>query len=109
MENYLQICEMQGTEPDPEEMPVEFKDLLEDTQLAFVIYYKLPDKWDGASGTYQGKELSILPYLLDLYEVPNKIDMVTIILSIIQQHSLIINEKMEKKVNNGKSRNNVKS
>jgi hypothetical protein len=95
---YYEICEVTNTEPDPEKIPVEYSDLLLDTQLAMVIVNLLPDKWDGASGFFQGKDLSILPYLLELYEIDNKIDMISLITVIINESAQITNNKLKKKV-----------
>ena len=57
----------------------------------------LPDKWDGASGSYQGKDLFILPFLLDIYEVSDKLLMTTLILDIIRESSDITNESISKR------------
>lgn len=67
------------------------------------ITYTLPDKWDGASGMYQGKDLSILPYLLELHGVTNKLETIRLISIIIKEISEITNERLSKQVKkNGK-------
>ena len=99
VEQYLEVCRVTGTEPDPEKMPVRPEDLLEDTRLALEITSMLPDRWDGMSGSHQGKDLTILPYLLDLYDVSNKLETVRLITSIINEVSIITNDKISKKVN----------
>ncbi len=63
-----------------------------------VLINLLPDRWDGASGFYQGKELSLLPYLLKLYEIYNEIDMISLITTIINESSRITNNRLNKKV-----------
>lgn len=60
-----------GTEPIPEEIPVSLGSLPEDLQLAFSLYYKLPDRWEGMSGTYMGKDLSCFKAIADILEVEN--------------------------------------
>ena len=68
--------------------------MLEDTQLAMAIVNTLPDKWDGASGTYQGKDLSILPFLLEEYEISNKLEVISLINIIINKTAKITNDKI---------------
>lgn len=59
---------MLGNEPVLEEIPISREDLFPETQLVFYLYDKLSSKWEGFSGTYLGKDLSILPILFDEYE-----------------------------------------
>lgn len=72
---YFEMCEMLGTTPLEEEIPLELNDFPELVQEALHIYSYLQDVWEGMSGTYMGKDLSILPMLVssfntDLAEVP---------------------------------------
>ena len=101
-EKYYEICEATNSEPDPEKTPVEFHELLLDTQLAMQIVQTLPDIWDGASGSYQGKDLSILPYLLDLYDIHNKLEVISLITIIINESTTITNDKLNRQMKNGK-------
>jgi len=48
-----------------EDMPIERQDLSEETQIVFGIYDFLPSRWEGMSGTYMGKDLTLLPTLLE--------------------------------------------
>jgi hypothetical protein len=67
------MCEQLGTEPIPEEIPAEFEDFAYEVQRAINIFYILPDVFEGMSGTYMGKNYSILPYLFEeIYKVENK-------------------------------------
>ena len=63
------MCEMLGSEPVLEEIPFDRNDLSLDTQLVFNIYDKLPARWEGFSGQYLGKDLSLLPMLFDQFNV----------------------------------------
>jgi hypothetical protein len=63
---------MLGNEPIIEEMPVEFQDLPYIIQEYLKVFYLLPDIWEGFSGSYMGKDFSVLPYFLDLYEIADK-------------------------------------
>jgi hypothetical protein len=72
-EQYLLMCEQLGTEPIEEEIPTEFGDFPHVVQEAIQIFSILPDNWEGMSGTYMGKDYTILPYLMDtIFEVVNK-------------------------------------
>jgi hypothetical protein len=72
-EQYLLMCEQLGNEPIPEEIPAEYEDFPYTVQEAIQIFSILPDNWEGMSGTYMGKDYSILPYLMDtIFEVVDK-------------------------------------
>ena len=62
---------MFGNEPVEEEIPIEREDLSLETQIVFDLYDKLPDKWEGFSGQYLGKDLTLLPTLFNEYEIDN--------------------------------------
>ena len=66
------MCEQLGQEPDPDEMPPELKDFPLEIQEAFLVHAMLPDRWDGASGSYMGKDWSPLSQLLDIQQVEDK-------------------------------------
>jgi len=66
---YLLMCEQMGTEPLAEEIPADYEDFPYAVQLAMNIYSILPDRWEGMSGTYMGKDLNIFPYLCKVYAV----------------------------------------
>ena len=69
-EQYFLMCEQLGTEPLDSEVPAEFSDFPFEVQEVINIFSILPDKWEGMSGTYMGKDYSILPYLFDnVFEV----------------------------------------
>lgn len=50
-------------------MPLTDADFPVEAQVAFFIFSYLPDKWDGASGTYMGKDWASLPIIFDIFEV----------------------------------------
>ena len=67
------MCEQMGSEPIAEEIPADFSDFPWEVQTAINIFYILPDRFEGMSGTYMGKDFSILPYLFDeIYGIENK-------------------------------------
>ena len=71
-EQYLDMCEMLGTEPSDEDMPVEQEDLIPEILLAYNIYSLLSPKFDSFNGGYYGKEYSNLKTLFEMYEVSVK-------------------------------------
>lgn len=66
------------------------------------IVQALPDKWDGASGSYQGKDLSILPFLMELYEIENKLEILGLINIVISKSSDITNDKIRREAKHGR-------
>lgn len=101
-EKYLEICKVTNSQVDPDKIPIEYNDFLTDTKLAMEIVNILPDKWDSMAGASMGKDLSMLPFLLDMYNVSNQPDMLDLILTIISEGTNITNENMRKKVSNVK-------
>lgn len=74
---------MLGQEPIDEDIPVELDDFPELVQRALHIYQYLQDIWEGMSGTFMGKDLSILPMLVNTFdiekqEVPIVLDVISI-------------------------------
>lgn len=72
-QQYYEMCEMLGSEPLDEEIPVDRENLSIETQLVFYIYDKLPSKWEGFSGQYMGKELALVPILCEEYDIEDSI------------------------------------
>ena len=58
-----------GEEPDPARMPLDSSEFPEEVQVAFFMFSLFSDNWDGASGSYLGKEWSQCPQLFELYEI----------------------------------------
>ena len=69
VEKYLRICEELGQEPDPKRMPLETSSFPVEVQVAFFVFDFLPDRWEGMSGTYLGKDWSSANFLFELYEI----------------------------------------
>ena len=69
---YFEMCEVLGSEPLEEEIPIEYEDLLTDVQYALNIYSKLRDEWDGMNGVYLGKNFTGIIDIFDLYEIPKE-------------------------------------
>lgn len=43
-----------------------------EVQVAFVIHDVLPDRWEGMSGHYMGKDMSSLGTTLDIWDIEDK-------------------------------------
>jgi hypothetical protein len=68
-EQYFLMCEQLGTEPLDEEVPLEYQDFPEEIQEALQIFHILPDIWEGFGGNYLGKDYTLLPYLMQVFNV----------------------------------------
>tara|TARA_R100000231_G_scaffold131245_1_gene103215 strand:+ start:235 stop:483 length:249 start_codon:yes stop_codon:yes gene_type:complete len=81
-------------------------------QQAFLIHGLLPDRWEGMSGHYMGKDMSALGSLLDIYEISDKKTIVYFLKHIEAKHSDMVNKKQERKrktaENQAKARTRVK-
>jgi len=71
-EAYFDMCEMLGSEPIEEEIPIEMDDFPTEVQEAIGVYYRLRDEWDSMSGTYMGKSYVGLLDILDILEIPQE-------------------------------------
>ncbi len=94
LHKYLAICEQLGEEPDPEKMPTEMEDFPSEVQEAFLVHSCLPDRWDGMSGMFMGKDWSALGTLLDVFEVEDHRTTVYFLKAIDDRNSNSINEKV---------------
>jgi hypothetical protein len=66
---YFEMCEVLGSEPLEDEIPVEFSDFPILLQQVFTVYTYLPDKWDPMGGNYLGKDLSIVYKLFNTLNI----------------------------------------
>ena len=64
--------EKMGKEINPNKMPIEDDDLPLEVQQSLAIHSYLPDRWDGSSGSYMGKDWSALTELLDSYNIEDR-------------------------------------
>ena len=78
-------------------MPPEVGDYPFEVQVAFLLHDLLPDRWDGMSGSYFGKDMSALGTLLDIWEVEDKKSTIYFIKHIEARNSSNINKKLERK------------
>lgn len=96
-EQYFEMCETLGSEPVESEIPVDLNDFPPEIQEIFNIYFLMSDIWDGMSGTYQGKNTSIVFELLDVYNIPREDRLVylTFIRAMDNVRKRLINEKVK--------------
>lgn len=99
------MCEQLGTEPKEEEIPAEFGDFPYLVQIAISIFAILPDNWEGFSGTYMGKDLSLLPYLVKVYEVE---DVAQLLQFINMIGSIVMNKRSEEQKRRQQKDKNLK-
>ena len=102
LDTYLDICEQKGIEPDPDEMPPTMGDYPLEVQVAFLLHDLLPDRWEGMSGTFMGKDYSIIFDLFVAHEVLNKPEqrlMLKIMSTIDKIRSDIIVKKQKEREN----------
>lgn len=78
-------------------MPPTMEDYPFEVQVAFLLHDLLPDRWDGMSGSYFGKDMAALSTLLDAWEVTDKKTTIFWIKNIESKNSEKINKKIERK------------
>lgn len=71
-EQYLAMCEQLGAEPIDSEIPIEFSDLPHEAQQAREVFEYLPDRIDGFSGTYFGKDLTGIGDIMRILKVQDE-------------------------------------
>ena len=67
-----------------------------EVQESFMIHRVLPDRWDGMSGYYMGKDLSSLQALLDIYEIEDRKEHVYFLKHIDAVYGEMINAKVKR-------------
>lgn len=72
-EQYFEMCEMLGNEPNESQIPVEYEDLPLEVQDALRIYNTLQDNWDYMGGNYIGKNLHGIRDIFEMNDI-EKVD-----------------------------------
>ncbi len=88
------MCEQLGKEPDINEMPPQLDDFPMELQEAFLVHQLLPDRWDGTSGSYLGKDWSALDTLLTEFEIKERKECILFIKHIEARNSNKINKEL---------------
>ena len=68
-----------GWEPKAEEIPLDPAHLDYVVQCALILFNCLPDKWEGMSGSWMGKDYAGLMDIMDIYQMDNKKDTFTLL------------------------------
>ena len=68
-------------------------DFPQEVQESFLIHSCLPDRWDGMSGMFMGKDWAALGTLLDVFEVDDKRTTVYFLKAIDDRNSNSINKR----------------
>tara|TARA_Y100001937_G_scaffold12487_1_gene15881 strand:+ start:2392 stop:2685 length:294 start_codon:yes stop_codon:yes gene_type:complete len=61
-----------GVEPKEEDVPKDPSTFSLEAQQALIMLNVLPDKWEGMSGSWLGKEYAGLLDIMDLYQIEDK-------------------------------------
>jgi len=77
-------------------MPPDLGDFPLEVQEAFLIHIMMPDRWDGASGSYMGKDWSPLNDLLDIQGVQDKKTVCFFLKHIESANTININESLKR-------------
>jgi hypothetical protein len=78
-------------------MPPVLEDYPLEVQVAFLLHDLLPDRWDGTSGSYMGKDFSSIGTLLDIWKVKDKKTCLYFIKHIEARNTDKINKAQERK------------
>ena len=95
-DQYFEMCELLGTEPIEEEIPLEFEDLVSEVQESIMLYNMFPDNWDSMSGTYLGKNFIGFKDIFEIMEIEDHKTYFQIISIIDRCRSKIINDRKPK-------------
>ncbi len=68
-DQYFEMCEMLGTTPIDDEIPVTLEDFPDDLHQAFSVYRMLSDNWEGMSGQYMGKIFTGIKDILEVAQI----------------------------------------
>ena len=82
-EAYFEMCELLGSEPKDEDIPVELSDFPDLVQQMLNIYSILKDVLDPMGGNYLGKDFSIFFELLACYGIDSR-EEALVVLDLIQ-------------------------
>jgi len=95
-EEYLAVCEKLGKTPNLNKLPMDRTYYPYEVQIAFLIHEVLPDRWDGMSGSYMGKDWSCVDAYLTAYEVEDKKTVLLFIKALDISYSNSVNENIER-------------
>lgn len=71
-DQYFEMCDMMGTDPNEADIPVELDDFPPEVQTCFSIYHLLQDSWEPMSGTYLGKNMIGIGEVFDIFDLKSE-------------------------------------
>jgi len=71
-DQYIDMCEQMGWEVDENQLPKDPGEFSLECQQALMLLNILPDKWEGMSGTWMGKDYSGLEAIMNIYEIQDR-------------------------------------
>lgn len=81
-----------GEEPDPTKMPLEASAFPYEVQVAFFVLGLLPDRYEGMSGTYMGKDWSSANFIFEAYNIE---DIQTIVFFAKTYENMLVTQRAE--------------
>ncbi len=103
-EQYLLMCEQMGWEPNEEEIPIEIDSLSFEVQNALILFNVLPDRIEGMSGTWLGKDFSCLEVFMDLYDMDDRREVLDFLFIIHNTYDEHYREQQKARENRNKGR-----
>ena len=71
-DQYIDMCEQMGWEINEDDIPKDPSVFPVEVQQALMLLNILPDKWEGMSGTWMGKDYSGLEAIMNIYEIDDR-------------------------------------
>lgn len=103
IETYLRMCEELGEEPDPERLPPDLADLCPEARLAVQVIGMFTPIYVGMEGVFVGRDLSILPFVVENWDVGD-IQLFTVFINDIIQAQVDVENSQRKRRNKHKAR-----
>ena len=108
VEQYFAMCEQMGWEPNEEEIPKDINSLSYTSQIALLLFNHLPDRIEGMSGSWLGKDFSALETFMNIYEVDNRREVLEFIMTIHKTYGEFYRQKQKVKETASKSKAKVR-
>lgn len=96
-EQYFEMCEAFGSEPLEHEIPADESDMCIEALQAFEVASFLPDRYDGFSGMYLGKDMGGIGVILDVLEIQDRYHVLLFLRVIIQEKMTQSAEQVKQK------------
>lgn len=98
-ETYYEMCEQMGTNPEDGEVPISYDELLTQTQKSLLLFEHCQDRWDSNNGSYLGKDLNNIEFLLNLLDVDKSswLDTINMLNITINYRVTSVNKKIRSK------------